>query len=269
MSTYTYNPGKNILVGRLHRDIGRDETVASVVTEVRYEAETDTLTVTTSTELSAAEETQLGVLVSGHVDEKEEMSLVIKPFLSGQKGDTKDVDFTLIGLFKGSPVYDKGEKKEHTYYADIDETIPAVKRTFVDWYADEDDGQGGTVSVWQGVDRTFEWFDDQGAVSLTKTEKQSYDHRMKGAQKKKRRQRQIDNLEGGAEGTPIEPMVTAIFEHYKEDVDKYINSPNYTGLADAINNETDPTISGYLAIVVGAPGNPTATVKDAILYEIT
>lgn len=266
---YTRNPGKNILCHKLHNEILDSVQITKNLDSVTYNEEGDELVVIFDAALDAAEEAAMDSLIAAHDNTSYIENLVIKNFLSGQRGEIVDVNFATIGLSRGPFVYDKGEKKEHVFFADAEQTTPAVRRTFSDWYEDEDDGQGGTVSVWKGVNRHFEWLDYEGNTVLTKDEKQMYNHREKGAQKKKRRQRQIDNLIGGAEGTPIEGMVTAIFEHYKTETDNYLNSPNYTGLADAIINETDPTIIGYLDTVVGAPGNPNATVRDAILYEIT
>ena len=200
------------------------------------------------------------VLVEGAVQlsNRATSNLAIAPYL-GLVDDVVNKDFTIIGLVKASPLFDKGRKVSASYYTDITETTEVVKKTFTDWYDGAD---------WKGLDITFEWMDTNGDVALTKTEKKPLNIEERGAMSHKRRVRQVSSLVARSVGTPIEGMVAAIFTHYKDETLEYQELGTQT-LENAINNETDPTMVGYLNTVVGMPGDPTATVKDSILYEIT
>ena len=87
---------------------------------------------------------------------------------------------------------------------------------------------------------------------------------------RKRRGRQVDFLLAGAESTPIEPVVDALIHYYSNQVELYITH-GVDDWKNAILNESDVTILGYLSIEVPRTDNPniSITIKNSMLYQIT
>lgn len=268
MNLQTFTPGKYIDADLLRAEIRTNTVITAICHDVEFFPDTQYLKVYFVTEPAAAELTELSTLVTNH-DATKYTDLRIYPYVADRRGEMiENVDFTTVGLTKASPWYDKGRKVSASYYTDISEAEEVVHKTFTDWYEDEDDGQGGTVSVWKGLDMQFDWKDTAGDTKISKSEKKPLNTTEQGDMKSKRRRRQISSLVERAKGTPAEPLVDAIFQHYAVQTAEY-KELGTSVLEDAINAETDPTISAYLAIVVGMPGDPNATIKDSILYEIT
>jgi len=180
--------------------------------------------------------------------------------LSYNEYDIQAIDFTTIGLKKSSPSYDKGRKTKAYYLSPVDEALTVEKI-----FSDVVDVNGKLI----GLQVQFNWYNEDSTVGLTKTEIVKELNRYEAETiKRKRRERIIDYLVAGAEGTPIEPYVNAIFDHYYEQVDKYKQKGTEEFLT-AINGETDQTILAYLAIELPVSGGGTVTVKQSILGQIT
>ena len=58
-------------------------------------------------------------------------------FLEEPGVDVTKRDYTIIGLIKDSPKYDKGRKISASYYADEDKTDLVVQKVFTDVYVDD------------------------------------------------------------------------------------------------------------------------------------
>ena len=268
MELYKRDPGKYIDRDLLRAEIRTNTTITAICHDVEFQPDTEYLKVYFVTALTTAEETEFDSLITAH-DSTKYSQLRIYPYVADKRGELiENVDYTHIGLVKSSPWYDKGRKISNAYYDDDNETTEIVKKTFTDWHEDEDDGQGGTVSVWKGLEINHEWKANDDTVAVSKITHKKLNKTEQGEQKAKRRRRQISSLVERAKGTPAEALVDAIFAHYSNETTQYKDTGSSV-LEDAINNETDPTILTYLGIVVGMPGDVDATIKDSILYEIT
>ena len=166
-------------------------------------------------------------------------------------------NYRLLGLHKGSPVIEKGRYISRTYYEDEAETIEVVIESYIDVFEN-----GSLVRV----DCQIDWINNDGSVGMTRLIKKKKSKYQAGKILKARREAQIDYLIEGAKGTPAEPLVTGIFEHYSKQINEYEKVVNSV-LADAINAETDPTISAYLNTVIDPETG--ATIKASILNQIT
>lgn len=171
--------------------------------------------------------------------------------------DVSSIPFTTLGLIKATPEFDKGRKVSASYYTDEAQTEIVVKKTFVD--------RLDVNNHLLGLDITFEWYNTEDAVDLTKLEFKPLSTYESGQLVKKRRDRAIDYLVEGAKGTPAEPLVNALFVHYATEANLFIEIGSQD-LENAVNNETDPTILGYLNTIVLPP---SGTIKDSILAQIT
>ena len=80
------------------------------------------------------------------------------------------------------------------------------------------------------------------------------------------RRTQLAGLVEGAVGTPAADLVSALFRHYKEEAAEYIQIGG-TVLADAINAETDSTITAHLNTTLS--DDPGDTVRARILDRVT
>lgn len=164
-------------------------------------------------------------------------------------------DFTILGFKKVSPKYEKGRKTKAEYKCPVfDEII--VDKVFTDVREN---------GVLKSLEITFSWYNEEGAIGLTKTETvKVYNVVEAETTERERRLKQIDYLVASAVGTPIESYVNAIFDHYYTQVEKY-KSKGTNEFENAINAENGEMLN-YLNIVVGANGE---TVKDSILNQIT
>lgn len=165
-----------------------------------------------------------------------------------------NTDFTLF-TEKLSPVYDKGRKTE-AEYRHPDTSALVTKKTFTDIV----DVNGYLI----GIDILIEWYDDTDTVLLTKTVNKPLNVAEAENVYSNRRIRAMDYLISAAIGTPVEPYVTAIFQHYEGAIRTWYDLGNTQVLGDLVNNETDTTILGYLDIET----EPGWTVRDGIYYQI-
>lgn len=175
--------------------------------------------------------------------------LKIADYLDNPYINIKNQDFTIIGLNKQPPVFDKGRKKEASFTSDSIGQDVVVKKTFIDKE--------------YGIDVLFEWYKTDGTVGLSKTQEVHMSKEQLGDFFRQRRQRQVSSLIEGAKGTPVESLVGAIFAHYSNEVEEYLQVGDNV-LENAIEVETDPTILGYLAVML----SETDSVKDRIIYQI-
>ena len=171
-------------------------------------------------------------------------------------------DFTILGFRKISPYYSRGMKKHSLYLcASSDDVV--VEKIFEDVFSDD-----GRLT---GLQVTFNFYNENNEIGLTKTEiVKSLNFAEARTEQRKRRARQVDFLEAGAQGTPIEPYVFALIDHYNDSIQKYITH-NSNDWEYQINNETDSTILAYLSIQVPRLDDPTRTItiKESLLYQIT
>ncbi len=167
------------------------------------------------------------------------------------------MNYRLLGLHKGSPVIEKGRYISRTYFEDEEETVEVVVENYIDVI------EGDRLAR---VDCQIDWINNDGSVGMNRLIKKKKSKHQAGKILKARREAQIDYLIEGAKGTPAEPLVTGIFEHYTVQINEYEKVGNSV-LFDAINSETDPTISAYLTTVIDPETG--ATIKDSIFNQIT
>lgn len=180
-------------------------------------------------------------------------------------GTTRDpliTDFTILGLTKQTPEYERGRKMSASYLTDDDKV--AVEKIFTD----VTDASGNLT----GLSVEFNWYTEQGDIGATKTEiVKNFNPSEAQTEMRKRRGRQIDFLEAVAYGTPVEPHVTEITTKYHDEILKYIHFGNATSLHDALLGETDPTLSYILnSVYLPVLGNPEAVINiiQTIEYQI-
>jgi hypothetical protein len=103
-----------------------------------------------------------------------------------------------------------------------------------------------------GLHIDITWYNTNGSVGWEKRVTRRFSKHEAANYEYSRRRRTINQMIAAATGTAIQPFVTTIFKHYDDlgFIDNYINFGDHQGLKDAIDAETDPVISGYLAIVV-------------------
>lgn len=161
------------------------------------------------------------------------------------------VDFTTLGLTKDIPTFSRGVKTLATYSNQVPEVV--VTKEFED--------------IPSGLRITIKWLKSDGTVGLEKIFDKPLSLVEKGDMLRKRRQRVISYLQFFAVGTPYESYIAALFNHYKNQVDAYIQTGSRT-FHDDMDTETDPTILAILSAQGVDPAYPTDTVKDRIQYQI-
>ena len=172
-------------------------------------------------------------------------------------------DFTILGFRKIAPYYDRGIKYKAEYKcADKDELI--VEKIFTD-IRDPVTGRLTDLQI------LFNYYCEDGTVGLSKTElAKSYNKAQAETEERKRRERSLDFLISEARHTPLEPIMNAIINHYHDEQLLY-KEKGSSEFADALNSETDPTISSYLSIKVpftADPLNYEVPIKEATLYQL-
>lgn len=175
-----------------------------------------------------------------------------------EEENIKRSDFTTF-LRKESPVFDKGRKTE-SEYKDPVTTDLVVKKT----YTDTVDLDGHL----NGIDIQIDWYKTDDTVGLTKLTHKPLNFAEAENLLQKRRHQAIAYLVAAGKGTPVEPFMTAIFTHYKEQLQEWYDMGDQSVVGDAIHNETDPNIISYLSIETDPVGNPGWDVRDGIYYQI-
>ncbi len=161
-------------------------------------------------------------------------------------------DYTVF-LRRESPVFTKGRKTYSDFvHPDTGEII--VKVTYSDTF-----DSGGYLN---GISRVIEWYNQDGTVGLSKTVLQPLNKAEAENEKRERRVRAIDYLKAAGKGTPVEPYMIAVFLHYEQVVRLWYDMGG-NGVAEAVQNETDPTILAYLSIET----EPDWTVAQGIIYQ--
>jgi len=149
-------------------------------------------------------------------------------------------DFTILGFRKMSPTYERGRKTSSLYMLQV----------------------------------TFNWYDEENQITLTKTEiVKSFNKYEAQTEERKRRERQLDYMIASGKDTPIEPHIDTIFKHYSYQEQQY-RTHGALDLAVDMKAETDPTILGILNIQTIPPGvHPYwpsgCTVMQGIIYQVT
>lgn len=169
-------------------------------------------------------------------------------------------DFSILGFRKMSPSYDRG-KKIRAEYKCIDKDEMVVEKIFTDLR-----DQNGILT---GLQVTFNWYAEDGTIELSKTDEvKQYNKYEAETEERKRRYRQFDYLRASAKGTPNEPYIAMIINHYSVQISKY-QDDGLTILNDDMIAETDPTISAILAAAVPRnDGQGDTTVMKAIQYQM-
>jgi len=167
----------------------------------------------------------------------------------------RTTDFTIIGLTKEAPAYEKGRKVRAQYHDPKTGDI-VVEKIFKDII------RSGRLS---SLDITFNWYDESGEVSVTKTDTvRNYSFDEAETALRHRRAKQMDYLKGFSRGTPLEAYMDVLFSYYEHERLAYVESGSVE-LQDAIMTEDD---SDMLAIL-NAPVSEGVTVSMAILNQIT
>jgi len=169
-------------------------------------------------------------------------------------------DFSILGFRKKAPHYDRGRKTKAEYHCAINDDM-IVEKIFSDIL------ENGKLSKLQ---IEFRWFCEDGTIGLTKTEiVEDYSKAKAKTVLRERRERSIDFLISEGEDTPVEPIMNALISHYENVKDDYIKYGN-DSFANAILNETDPTMNGYLDIRVPftSDNNFNVPIRESILYQI-
>ena len=172
-------------------------------------------------------------------------------------------DFTILGFKKMAPHYDRGRKIKAEYKCVLkDELI--VEKIFTDI---RDPGTGRLTDL----QVLFNWYAEDGTIELSKTETvKTFNKAQSETMERNRRERSLDFLISEGRGTAIEPIMDILFAHYHDEQLVFKEKGN-SNFADAINNETDPTINGYLDIRVpfaSDPLNYDVPIRESILYQI-
>lgn len=178
------------------------------------------------------------------------------------------VDFTILnGIVAGNPIYEKGVKKEASYYLDRKQNIEslAAKKSFTDVY----DKDGFLVAL----DMKIEWYDIYGNAGLSKDQHIPLSTSESASILTKRRKRQINYLQEAGVRLGVKQYIDMIFAHYSAYLvgDKTLNLLNNyiengtNEFKEAILNESDTQIKQILEAEL-PDGN---TVKLAILNQIT
>lgn len=183
-------------------------------------------------------------------------------------------DFSILGFRKSSPSYSRGKKLYAKYMCTEKEEI-IVDKIFQD-IRDEH----GTLT---GLSVTFNWYAEDNVIRASKTELvKSFNKYEAETEERKRRYRQFDYLKASVKGTPSEPYVAVIINHFSIEINKYQNDGLLDleqSMLDVINTDLSTlTASEQLNIgtvqqILAAPierndGLGYSTVHKFIQYQI-
>jgi len=212
----------------------------------------------TSSELSQAEIDLINNAVDTHDATPNSLLRIFRVLRSDQNPLT--TDFTILGFRKESPSYDRGKKVQSRYLCQNTEEEIVVKT-----FTDIRDANG----ILTGLQVDFKWYDEEGNVSLIKTEiVKNFNKFEAETEERKRRYRQFDYLRASVKYTPLEQHLGLLIRHYSRYITEY-QDDGLLGLNDAMINETDPTIASILQIEVPRnDGQGTTTVIKSIQYQI-
>ena len=165
-------------------------------------------------------------------------------------------DFTILGLKKISPDYDKG-RKTSAKYMDNDEIV--VEKVF----SDVVDESGLLI----GLEITFNFYTEEGVVGESKTEiVKHYNTTEAEEEYEKRRRRQIRFLKAAAKSKPgFGPYVDLLFAHFSQQIEAY-KDPGTNDFKISMENEADATMRTILDTVFDPQTG--ATVQQLIIAEL-
>jgi hypothetical protein len=121
-----------------------------------------------------------------------------------------------------------------------------------------------------GVKVKIEWYKkDNSLDSNIKIIKSWFTREQAGEYLVKRRSRNINNLKGLAKNTTADSYIITIFDHYKEELNEYIETGADT-FKNAIINETDQNIISILNIeLLSSQLGVISTIKNILIYNIS
>jgi len=157
--------------------------------------------------------------------------------------DPLNFDFSLI-LMKDKTIIHKGKKIRQDYIDSNNDII--VTKYYEDIIGDR--VIFGKISKNRiiGLQIHIVWWNELNEIGLEKNvEVKKFSRQEEGERLKNYRNRQISNLKGLAIGTEAEAIVDIIYEHYDNEIYKYINHGTNEFLS-ALTYETDSTINQYL-----------------------
>jgi len=170
-------------------------------------------------------------------------------------------DFSIVGLIKKAPHYDRGKKVKAEYHDPVTNDL-VVEKIFKD-VLDEN----GKLRSLEGE---FRYYCKDGSLGLVKIEVLENLSKAKSKTiQRMRRERSIDFLLSEGEDTPIEVLMEELVDYY-EDVKNLYVKYGKSDFADAMVNEQDPLMLHYLTIRVPFTSDNlyTITIRDAILYQV-
>lgn len=112
------------------------------------------------------------------------------------------------------------------------------------------------------IKKTVQYYNEDDSIYCSKVEYELV--RNEDKLKRSRSQAAYDYLRNSAKGTPVEPYINAILEHYAPQISLWLLGSKDV-LLNAINNESDATIIAYLNLTIAANGKK---VKDAVFEQV-
>ena len=157
--------------------------------------------------------------------------------------DVYNFDFSII-LMKDEALIHKGKKIQQDYIDENGDII--VTKYYQDVIGDRLIFGEISSNRLIGLQIKIIWWTETNEIGLEKiVEVKKFSRQEEGERLKNYRNRQISNLKGLAIGTEAEAIVDIIYEHYDNEIYKYINHGTNEFLS-ALTYETDSTINQYL-----------------------
>jgi hypothetical protein len=156
-------------------------------------------------------------------------------------------DFSII-LMKDETLIHKGKKIRQDYIDNNNDII--VSKFYEDIIGDRIIFGKLSQNRIIGLQIRIVWWTETNEIGMEKiVEVKKFSRQEEGERLKTYRSRQISNLKGLSMGTDAEPVVDIIYEHYDDEIYKYINHGTNEFLS-ALTNETDQTMNYYLNISI-------------------
>lgn len=182
--------------------------------------------------------------------------------------EIKRTDFTLLGLTKTSPAYEKGRKTKAEYLDQAGNVV--VLKEFSDVMTD------GQLTALQVV---FKWIDHNGDVAFQKTEiVRSFNPYEAFTELRKRRQRIVDYLFAGAQASTASKFISALYEFYNFEIHAFIEKGS-SELADYMLNDERPAefvidgvtyqLNQILDYEFETSSGATAKLRDLVRLQVT
>ena len=181
----------------------------------------------------------------------------------------KQVDFTLLGLIKASPLYTAG-RKVSTRYLDQHEyvagnIVPVVTKEFTDIR----DVNG----YLKGITITFKWHNHDDSIGEQKSDTKLFTLVEASEFEKKRRERSINHMLAESNQTALAPVIKAMYDYYVGTglISDYIELGYSQNLIDQVIIDKDDTqhpLYSYLNIEITTSEGQTAYVWQLFASEI-